>query len=246
MSKFDNCQLLNGIFTNQALHLGQDLLNASVDYKLEEIYGQDGVVGYEVLIDNVGSVKDRLFNAGLLMDRLFYFIEQSACFYKYDMEGKSLFVNFEVYELCDSKLLKKIVEFSELLKVRGMELVCEITERNLCAPCRVYEQGLLFLKKHLVHLCADDYDWAQGDYRSRDLLRLFNSVKLQVPKDEICLESFSKNLHWNDFSNKFDFIVFERVETVNQLHSLKSLNIDHSYYQGYLFESNRIKLSPLG
>ncbi|MCG9731121.1 hypothetical protein L1D44_15080 [Shewanella sp. Isolate13] len=242
MCRFDDCKLFadEGVHSSGMALLGQDLLNASVSYKLEEVYGDEGVIGYEVLIDNVGVAEGRVFNAGLLMDRLFYFIENNKRVYQYDFEGKSLFVNFETYEFCDSKLLKKIVEFSHMLERCGMELVCEITERNMCSTCQTFKEGLRFLKKHAVHLCADDFDWQGGDYREGELTALFSSIKLQVPSVKGEYLDFASTRDWHELSKSFEFIVFERIETVAQLLAVKLLNTKRAYYQGFLLESRKI------
>ncbi len=147
--------------------------------------------------------------------------------------GKEVvFVNVERCNLCDMKILKRIITLSNQLLLIGIELVIEITERNFCGICVRVVEGLTYLKENKVKLAADDFDYIgyKNDSKEKELVLYYDYIKLEMPVNEF------ERMVFNDFIDCYSSvkrIIVERVETTRQM---KSLPVDKLWgVQGFLF-----------
>ncbi|MDV7105983.1 EAL domain-containing protein [Vibrio sp. TH_r3] len=220
----------------------------NVGYKLESIVNSNkGIIGYECLI-NVSqlSVTDALrifeveFNAPFLFLNLLQRITNDL---KADNNGelqslltdKKLFINIERSCVCNRVVINQIVHFKNHLKDLNIELVLEVTERELsiCSACQEISSGLLELSINQVNLAADDYDVYADDFRAAEL-SVYDYVKIEAPKTDYEYEQLKSFLQISN--NKFNIII-ERVESQAVFNRVCNAEIAARLqgYQGYTF-----------
>ncbi|WP_421224192.1 EAL domain-containing protein [Aeromonas enteropelogenes] len=191
-------------------------------------------VGYEVLlnlspafISSLGA-HDKFILNGCALEHTLNFLHRTP---KSKSYGKKIFINIDRSNLCNKIFLRKIVAlFNSLHQRYNIELVIEITERNICGFCLSIAEGMSFLVKNGVSLAVDDFDIYSGDFRCLEVdLDMYKYIKIEVPKTEeeySLLDSFI-----ND--NKKGRIVIERIESQEQLNNI---NVQEIYAcQGYFF-----------
>lgn len=234
------CKYLSSTLSTEILFISGAEKARGLTYKFQEIFNNNlKIVGYEILIENPLSSGVTLFSADDVVELLYIKIINSRELNF--LIGKSLFLNLENYELCNFQTLKKIVELNLVLDAHGVCLVVELTERDHCFPCKSFGSGIKYLYENNVTLAADDYNMFISDYRNAFVFKYFNFVKLEVPRlscgyvDEFveCTELIS---------DKINCLIFERVETTEQFHFILSLGIVNSLFQGFLFNSDFIKI----
>ncbi|HDY8064182.1 TPA: EAL domain-containing protein [Vibrio vulnificus] len=149
----------------------------NISYKIQEMINLEGEnIGYEVLIDAEGLsiIKaDEIYNKSLMFphstQRLIRRLEQYINENEKEFYGKNLFINLERSHLCDKFLLCDIVILSRKSARKNVNIVIEITERNICGSCPEVETGINFLSKNKVLLALDDYELDKCDFRHKEL-----------------------------------------------------------------------------
>lgn len=197
------------------------------------VHRSENIIGAELLIDTnrlieSGVTKDELENVIFLGEADFASLKCSEVF----LGKEKLFINIEKVSLCNVKLLKSISESNIKLKLIGVDLVVEITERDFCNNCVRIIEGLTYLKSEGVKLARDDFDYTAhiNGRDERELELYYDYIKIETPINNIEVRTF------NDFINMFGRkkrIIVERVETIEQL---RNINLDKVWgLQGFLF-----------
>ena len=147
------------------------------------------------------------------------------------LENKgSVFVNLERNLLCDTSLLQEIHLTSKRLNDRGIELVMEITERNICGICSKIQKGLHTLHRNNVSLAIDDYDYLSDDFRYEELnMKIYKYIKVNTPLND----SEYNKLSAFSLKHKNTNIIIERIETESFL--LLNAPMKPWGMQGFLF-----------
>ena len=208
----------------------QNIFKADMD---SLIHRSESIIGAELLVD-----APRLIEAGVPKSELAHIVclgevDLGCLEYAELFLGKDkIFVNIEKVSLCDVKLLKSISSSSSKLKLIGVELVVEITERDFCDSCVRIIEGLSYLKDEKVKLAKDDFEYLDyiSDKISRELELYYDYIKVDVPINSLELDRFK------EFMEKFGEnkrIIIERVETIDQL---ENINLEKVWgLQGFLF-----------
>lgn len=191
------------------------------------------MLGSEILVDfsksaHLGTSEEALDTLILLGNAANKSLDYASTFIKSSL----LFVNMERSNLCDIKVLKRIIDISKKLASLGVELVIEITERDFCSSCTRVIEGLSYLKMEKVSLARDDFDYMNLDFKSAgsELKLYYDYVKVEMPLNKAEYSYFNDFLATHYQSKK---IVIERIENKTQL---KSLDIDKIWgLQGFLF-----------
>lgn len=192
-------------------------------FKAQSIVNVDGeVIGKEILLYG-SSICQLTF---LQKDVLFESLNAAEL-----LESKgSVFVNLERNLLCDTNLLRKIHLVSKRLNDRGVDLVIEITERNICGTCSKIQEGLHTLHRNNVSLAIDDYDYLSDDFRHEELnMNIYRYIKVNTPLND----SEYNKLSAFSLEHKNTNIIIERIETEKDL--LLNSPINPWGIQGFLF-----------
>ena len=151
------------------------------------------------------------------------------------LKNKKIFLNIERSCVCNRIIVNEIINFKNYLMTLGIELVLEVTERevSVCWGCCEIKAGLTELSRNKVLLAVDDYDIYNGDFRSSEL-PIYNYIKIEVPKNENeyqQLDSFIQNSE-----GKLN-IVIERIESQEELTRVikKDATTCLSGFQGFVF-----------
>lgn len=218
----------------------------NLNYKLQEITNLDGInIGYEILIDAKGfsvAQVDEIYNKGLmfphsakrLMRRIESYIEDGGDI----LSGKNLFVNLERSHLCDKFLLCDIVILSKKSKKKDINLIIELTERDICGKCSKIDEGICFLKNNKVLLALDDYEINEDDFRRDELnANVYNFIKVDFLSIKNNLRSIEAILEKYNLKLIVEYIESERdKEWIS-----KNLKITWAL-QGYLYNTFPIKI----
>ncbi|MFH7524951.1 hypothetical protein AB2J22_03635 [Aeromonas sp. A5] len=172
--------------------------------KAHEIIGEYASFQYEKAIYNGSALE-------VLIEKLI------GCYSALQMER--LFVNVERSYLCNRPLLQRAVMLAKKLRLSGVELVLEITERNLCGKCPKIMSGLRYLKSFDIALAADDFDIYGNDFRLGEVLSgFYDYIKIEMPSNDVERKMF------NDFvlerSSSREKIILEKVEDPTMLNGL--------------------------
>lgn len=235
----EDCDLMK----EMNLSVSNSFYNCDVNYKVQNIFNFDGeILGGELLLDfsSLATNKEfQLYNdaidLGLVTnDTIAYIYKKAINNFDFSVFGSVLFINIERSSLCDVRLLSQIKELSMMLYLNSVKLIVEITERNKCGYCSKPTQGVEYLKKHNVALALDDFDYINGDFRTKELtLDLYDYVKVDIPQsfEQLkMLESFVDSY----FNHLGKGLIIERVEKVDEL--FLCLPHESIYgYQGFYF-----------
>lgn len=218
----------------------------TLSYKMQEINNISGEnIGYEFLI-NTEELSDKeaceIYNESLpfphgtkcFIRRLEHYIEEG----RPELIGKNLFINLERSHLCDKFLLCDIVILFKKSAKKNVNIVIEITERDICGNCKEVKGGLEFLNRNGVPLALDDYDLDNVDFRFIELGSIFYSfIKVDFRSlltHQIKLEKIIKK-------HKFKLII-EHVESETERNWISLHAPDTWALQGYLYNTNPVKL----
>ncbi|WP_421204630.1 hypothetical protein [Aeromonas enteropelogenes] len=192
-------------------------------------------LGYEVLLnfnpDFISSLggHDKYILNGCALEHTLNYLHKTP---KKDSYGKKIFINVDRSNLCNKIFLRKIVALSNTLYHKyDIELVIEITERNLCGFCSSISEGMLFLVQNKISLAADDFDIYNGDFRDSEVnIGMYRYIKIEAPTTATGIAVLNKYIK----NNKHRNIILERVE---HHHQLEYIYTDKIFaYQGYLFD----------
>ncbi|MEZ9548919.1 MULTISPECIES: hypothetical protein [Vibrio] len=139
--------------------------------------------------------------------------------------GKEIiFINLERSNLCDVKILRRIVTLNERLNLAGVKLVVEITERNNCGRCCRIVQGLSYLKSCDIKLASDDYNFIghKLDVYDTELLLFYDYIKLEMPVGEADINRMNEFIEYYGTEKK---IVLEKIERNEQLYNVSLDNV---------------------
>ncbi|MGL5668561.1 MAG: hypothetical protein ACRDD9_20835 [Shewanella sp.] len=149
------------------------------------------------------------------------------------LAGKGVvFINLERSNLCDVKILNRVINLNETFKNFGVQLVVEITERNYCGKCYRIIQGLTFLKSFDIKLACDDYNFIGHNIGVNDveLLLFYDYIKLEVPVGEADIDKMNEFIEYYGSEKK---IILEKIEVNEQL---TNVNLDNVWgLQGFAY-----------
>ncbi len=161
------------------------------------------------------------------------------------LNGRRLFLNCEKCNLANPELLDNLIAFFYYLKAFGVELVVEITERDLQSSraYSAYLEGVRRLSLARVKIALDDFLLDESD-RTELERGLCNIVKLEVdalPLDFKALHGKLTSDHLlkvaddlGQFARRYEVeLLLERVEKTYCFKTLSSLPFH--FFQGYQF-----------
>ncbi|HAS6289006.1 hypothetical protein BST55_14455 [Vibrio vulnificus] len=213
----------------------------NISYKIQEMINLEGEnIGYEVLIDAEGLsiIKaDEIYNKSLMFphstQRLIRRLERYINENENDFYGKTLFINLERSHLCDKFLLCDIVILSRKSARKNVNIVIEMTERNICGSCPEVEIGINFLSKNKVLLALDDYELDKCDFRHKELeYDFYNFIKVDFSSlfNHINkLNNLIKNYNLN--------LIVEHIETESERKWVLQYAPKTWAMQGYLYNT---------
>lgn len=143
-----------------------------------------------------------------------------------------VFINLERSNLCDVKILNRVITLNETLNFFGIKLVIEITERNYCGRCCRIIQGLTYLKSFDVKLACDDYNFIGHELGVYDveLLLFYDYIKLEMPVGEADVNRMNEFTEYYGSEKK---IILEKIEVNEQLNNV---NLDKVWgLQGFAY-----------
>lgn len=151
---------------------------------------------------------------------------------------KGLFINFNVSSLDfnDSDLLHLCVFFQTELKSADVELVLEITERELIDNSAPTTELINQIENSGVKFALDDFGTGYANYL---YLKQFHASFLKIDKaftTDVCINDMSSMVIKNmlNLADRFDCsVIAEGVETATQLNCLENLGVE--FFQGYYF-----------
>ncbi|WP_421187415.1 hypothetical protein [Aeromonas enteropelogenes] len=208
-------------------------------FKYEKIVARDGaIIGYEILLnfdkaraygDHISQYQKSIHDTSATEAAINMLLSD------WPVHGaRRYFINFERMHLCNKILLKKIALLSKKLHSNNIELVLEITERNVCGFCSQIDDGLEFLNDMEVSLAVDDFDIysEEDDFRMPEVLSgVYQYIKIEVPLNEVQRRRF------HHFSSRTDIsarkIIVERIEHKNMIVGLARL----FGFQGYAYKN---------
>ncbi|WP_421247476.1 hypothetical protein [Aeromonas jandaei] len=209
------------------------------EFKYEKIVATDGaIIGYEILLnfdkakaygDHVSQYQKSIYDTSATEAAISMLLSNRSIY-----GARRYFINFERMHLCNKILLRKIALLSKKLHANNIELVLEITERNVCGFCSQIDDGLEFLNDMNVSLAVDDFDIysEEDDFRMPEVLSgIYQYIKIEVPLNEVQRRQF------HHFSSRADIsvrkIIVERIEHRNMIAGLaKSFG-----FQGYAYKT---------
>ncbi|MFB2732886.1 hypothetical protein [Shewanella mangrovisoli] len=157
----------------------------------------------------------------------------SAIDYASQLTSKGvIFINLERSNMCDVKILNRVITLNEILNTLGVQLVIEITERNYCGRCFRIIQGLTYLKSFDVKLACDDYNFIGHELGACDveLLLYYDYIKLEMPVGEADVNRMNEFIKYYGSDKK---IILEKIEENEQL---KNVNLDKIWgLQGFAY-----------
>lgn len=235
----DSCYILN---SNQ--NINHNNVN-KLRFKYQNIFSSDVayvnnfkcihkyILGSELLIDIPESI-----SAGLMNEQIEKLISSGGVVHDTIdaapllWNKKRVFINIERNNLCDVRVLKKILMLCENLKLAGVELVIEVTERDFCGNCPRIVEGLTHLKLKGISLACDDYEYINTTpgVNDKELLLYYDYIKLEIPREKSRVEKFNKFIHQYGLKKK---IIIERIETTEQVDALDLNNVWG--LQGFLY-----------
>ncbi|MEL3925741.1 EAL domain-containing protein [Aeromonas enteropelogenes] len=196
------------------------------DFKFERIVSASGaLLGYEILLDfakakcsgDIACVAQ--YEKAIHDTSAIEFAISKLLKAKSTLRVNRLFLNFERMHLCHRQLLAKIALLSKELFVNNIELVLEITERDVCGNCEQIRYGLSFLKSAGVSLAVDDFDIYNGDFRVAEVLSgLYDYIKVEAPITAAQRTTFNKFATLSFLKEKK--IIMERIENTAMLRGL--------------------------
>ncbi|KAA8596184.1 hypothetical protein F0Z19_5065 [Vibrio cyclitrophicus] len=220
----------------------------SVNYKLESIVDSvKNIIGYECLVNIIWlSVEDAKFLFEKELNSPFLFLDllkrlnaklNSTSNQELTslLKDKKLFINIERSCVCNRIIVNEIINFKDNLKALNIDLVLEVTEREIsvCWACPEIYSALKELSENNVKLAADDYDIYDSDFRESELF-IYDYVKVEVPINK--KQENKLNLFLNSSQNNFNVII-ERIQSQSDFHRVlyKRTRTNLSGYQGFLF-----------
>ncbi len=218
----------------------------NLSYKIQEINSLSGInIGYEVLINAEGlSVKqaNEIYNKSLmfphstqrLIRRLEHYVEENS----HELTGKSLFINLERSHLCDKFLLCDIVILSRQAAYKKVNIIIEITERDICGSCSEIRNGIKFLNKNNVLLALDDYQINKNDFRRNELeSNVYSFIKV----DFVSLSNHQEQLE--ELLEKYNLkLVVEYIESESDRDWVSRHAPETWALQGYLYNTFSVKI----
>ncbi|ASK68958.1 hypothetical protein CF168_08765 [Shewanella bicestrii] len=149
----------------------------------------------------------------------------SAIDYASQLTSKGVvFINLERSNLCDVKILNRVINLNKMLNTLGVQLVIEITERNYCGRCLRIIQGLTHLRSFDVKLACDDYNFIGHELGARDveLLLYYDYIKLEMPVGEADVNRMNEFIKYYGSDKK---IILEKIEENEQLNNVDLDNV---------------------
>ncbi len=145
---------------------------------------------------------------------------------------QAIFINIERANLCDVRILRRIVDTSRQLRASNIELVVEVTERDPCKNCSRIIEGLKYLSSMQVSLACDDFDYVclDTEYAFKRIAKYFNYIKVDIPNNKFEKIRFDLFMELYGENKK---IIIEKVESNSQLKLLENKPIWG--IQGFLF-----------
>lgn len=223
----DDCYILKSSSYEYARKLAidlrfkyQNIFNTKVSSSTNIADKQKNIIGVELLLDF-----NFLYEKGISYNEANEIIYQGeAAHGAIDcaplIAGKEvIFINLERSNLCDMKILRRVVTLSDRLRFAGVQLVVEITERNYCGRCSRIVQGLTYLKSSNVKLACDDYNFIGYELGVNDagLLLFYDYIKLELPVGDADFNRMSEFIEYYGSEKK---IILERVEANEQLNNV--------------------------
>ncbi|MFB2779598.1 hypothetical protein ACE017_10530 [Shewanella mangrovisoli] len=228
----ENCYILRSCTYEKTRNLAVDLR-----FKYQNIFSTK-VSGD----NNIDDKRQNIIGAELLLD-FNYLLEQGvshaeindiislgeaahdAIDYASQLANKGIvFINLERSNLCDVKILNRVITLNEVLSTIGVQLVVEITERNYCGRCFRIIQALTYLKSFDVKLACDDYNFIgreQGVYDVK-LLLYYDYIKLEMPVGEDDVNSMNEFVEYYGTEKN---IILEKIEVNEQLNNVNLNNV---------------------
>lgn len=143
-----------------------------------------------------------------------------------------IFVNIDRYLLSDSNVVEMLSFSSKILKLEGIDLVYEITERQCEPRVDISSQFNLLLLDDVI-FAADDYSFLK---KTHEFLDGYGYIKIDM--DDIYLES---RVDYNKFVDRLYALkennaklIAEKVQSEVDFLSIYPMPFD--YYQGFYFD----------
>lgn len=154
------------------------------------------------------------------------------CISQLHIGTKRLFINIERYLLIEQDIVDFMTDCSNEFKMRGWDVVFEITERTYCLSTDV--------DASFYRMILNDITFAADDYSSRQQTHKFiydyNYVKIEMEEIKRRI-----NTDYNIFidelylmNNQGIKLIAEKVQSKNDFLSVRSMPFD--YFQGFYFD----------
>lgn len=213
--------------------------------KLERIVTKNGsIFGFEVLTSNFEELgidfntltpTSRVAINNLLRNQVKslakFQCESNSLAFK---PGQVLFLNIEPWQVEDHDMCCDIALVHQYLNKNGVNLCLEITEREFDGlRFHIILKNLFYLREKGVQLALDDYSFNEKTWRTL-LVKCVNcvdylKVDLASRPDNDMLIQFISGLVSKPK------IIFEKIETENDLRKMQSFEVESPLLQGFLF-----------
>lgn len=223
----NDCYILKSSFYENTRNLAvelrfkyQNIFSTKVNSANSIVDKQGSIIGAELLLDfnfllGRGASHSEMNDIVCLGEAANGAIDCASHF----MSKKVVFINLERSNLCDVRILKRVITLNERLNLVGVQLVVEITERNYCGRCCRIVQGLTYLKSCDVKLACDDYNFMGYELGVNDaeLLLFYDYIKLEVPVGEADINRMNEFIEYYGSDKK---IILEKIEENEQLNNV--------------------------
>ncbi|QYJ86039.1 hypothetical protein K0I73_18090 [Shewanella mesophila] len=231
----NNCYILKSSFYEPTRNLAvelrfkyQNIFSTKVSYTNNIADKQGSILGAELLLDfnflsERGASHAEVNDIIVLGEAANGAIDCASQFTRFTNK-KVIFINLERSNLCDVKILRRVVTLNESLNLVGVKLVVEITERNYCGRCCRIVQGLTYLKSCDIKLACDDYNFIGHELGAYDteLLLFYDYIKLEMPVGEADVNRMNEFIEYYGTDKK---IILEKIEVNEQLNNVSLDNV---------------------